>query len=138
MSVYNHLAKLLLNQEVDLGNVKAMLLDGNAAFDATHTDIDQVSNSGAWEVYGNGWAQGGPALTNVSTSIVSTDDAVLTADDVSVTATGGPIGPADAVVFYDASSGKPLAFYAFGGSETAGETTPFKLRILSGLFALVS
>lgn len=134
--LYNHTTALIAGQTVDLDNLKVMLLDDDSAFDATDTTIDAVSNTGAYEVFGNGWTEGGETLTSVTATTVTTNDALIDADDVDVTATGGNIGPAYAAVIYDATSDKPLKHIDFGQAWTAGETTPFKLRILAGLFNL--
>lgn len=125
VSVYNHTTAQFLEQSVDLTNLKLMLLDDNAAFNATDTDIDAVSDTGAYEVDGGGWTTGGETLAGVAVTTVTTNDAKLDADDVDVTATGDDIGPADAAVIYDATSGKPLAYVDFGASITAVEGASF-------------
>lgn len=124
ITLYNHSTKLLANKEVDLTALKVMLLDNNGAFDATDTDIADVS---ANEVDGGGWTTGGETLSNVAVTTVSTNDAKLDADDVEVTATGGAIGPAEYAVIYDSASGDLIAFIDFDGAKEAGETTPFKI-----------
>lgn len=134
VSIYNHTTALIAGQVVNLANIKAMLLDASASFLATDTTIDAVSNLGAKQVSGNGWTIGGETLTSVAAATVTTNDALIDADDISVLATGGNIGPAYAAVLYDATSNKPLKYIDFGQAWTAGETTPFKLRILAGLF----
>ncbi|MCW5695774.1 MAG: hypothetical protein KIS96_03455 [Bauldia sp.] len=125
VSVYNHTTALFLDQSVDLNSLKLMLLDDSASFDATDAHVDDVSDSGGFEVDGGGWTTGGETLTSVGVTTVTTNDAMLDADDVDVTATGGDIGPADAAVIYDATSGKPLAYIDFDSSITAVEGTNF-------------
>jgi hypothetical protein len=124
---YNHTLKLFLNQEVDLSNIKVILLNASGTFTATHTATTQVTNSGAYEVSGNGWDAGGELLSSVAASTVTTNDAKLDADDLSITATGGDIGPAENAVVVDATSGKPLYHISFGEAKTAGVGTPFNL-----------
>lgn len=131
VSLYNHTAKLFANAEVDIDNLKFMLLDDGAAFDATDTSIDDVAGADtpprANEVSGSGWDAGGELLDNAAVTVTNTNDAKLDADDIEVTATGGPIGPAEYAVVYDATSGNVLAFYDLDGAKEAGETTPFKV-----------
>lgn len=124
ITLYNHATKLLANKEVDLTALKVMLLNTSGAFDATDTDITDVSTN---EVDGSGWTTGGETLANVAVTTVSTNDAKLDADDVEVTATGGAIGPAEYAVIYDSASGDLIAFIDFDGAKEAGETTPFKI-----------
>lgn len=130
---YNHTRKLVANGEVDIANLKAMLLndDSVALFDPTDTSIDQVAGVDtpprANEVSGNGWTAGGEALASAAVTTVNTDEAKLDAPDIAVTATGGAIGPAESLVIWDATNGFPLYFVDFGQAETAGETTDFKV-----------
>lgn len=89
--------------------------------------------SGPNEVYGNGWPAGGPTLANVTeTQAAITDatvnDAMIDADDVVVTASGGSIGPAFKAQVYDHTNEYPIAFIDFGGTQSAGDTTDFKIR----------
>ena len=83
------------------------------------------------EVYGNGWTQGGETLANVTVTVVTTNDTMLDADDINVTATGGPLPPSPAyagVLYDDTDSGDaPLAYIDFGQDLQAGETTAFKV-----------
>ena len=127
---YNHTAKRLLNKEVDLANIKLMLLDNTASFTGAHTSVDQVAGAAsphrAKEVYGNGWAEGGEQFANLAVTIVNTDDAKIDADDISKTATSGPIGPAYKGLILDGTNLFPLWFVSFGQLEEAGENTDFK------------
>lgn len=122
ISLYNHTPKLFANGEVDLTAIKLMLLNNSATFTAAHTDISSISGN---EVSGSGWSSGGELLSGVAVTAVTTNDAKLDADDVSVTATGGNIGPAYKAVVYDATGSFPLAFIDFGGSQEAGNGTAF-------------
>jgi hypothetical protein len=127
VSQYNHTAKKFANKEVTLTTLKFMLLNDSATFNATHTQLTQVTNAGTYQVSGNGWAAGGPTLANVAVSVVAPNDAKLDADDISVTATGGSIGPAYKGVLYDDTDANdaPLLFIDFGGAQTAGVGTSF-------------
>ncbi len=127
MSLYDHTVKLMVNKEVTLTTLKVKLLDNTATFSAAQTTVASVDGSGAKEVSGNGWAAGGPTLANVAVTQVTTNDAMLDADDVSVNASGGSIGPAYAALVYDSTSNKPLIYIDFGQSQSAGATTDFKI-----------
>ncbi len=131
---YNLAAKKLLNKEVTLTTIKFMLLNNTATFDATNTTLAQVAGvlSGGHypnEVYGNGWTEGGETLANVAVTTVTTNDAMLDADDINVTASGGslPSSPAYKGLLYDATGTILLAFVDFGNDMQAGDTTAFKV-----------
>ena len=129
ISRYNHTLKKLLNKEVTLTTLKVMLLSSSASFTASHTALTSVNNSGAYQVSGNGWTAGGITLASVAVTVVNTNGAMLDAADVSVTASGGTIGPASAAVIYDDTdaSDAPLFYIDFGGAESAGVGTDFKI-----------
>lgn len=131
-TLYNGAAKKLANKEYDFTGLKVMLLDAEYTFSAAHVGLDQVLTGASpdAEFYGNGWTQGGETLTNVTVSTVTTNDAKLDADDVSVTASGGDIGPVTQAIIYDATSSPTdlLLHIAFGQAETAGVGTPFQFQ----------
>mgnify|MGYP000205017885 CR=1 FL=1 len=140
ISRYNHTVKKLLNKEIDYTTLKMMLLNNSATFTATNTTLDQVAGANtpprANEVSGNGWTTGGIALASVTVAIATTNDANIDATDISVTATGGSIGPAYKAVIYDDTGDVPLWFIDFGQVEEAGETTDFKFIFnAAGIFA---
>lgn len=110
VQLYNHTTKLFANGQVDVDNCKVMLLNSSGSFDATHTNISSISGN---QVSGNGWASGGVLIGNGAVTTVSTNDAKFDGDDISVTATGGSIGPADYACIYDATGSYPLAFITF-------------------------
>jgi hypothetical protein len=133
MSLYNHVPKLFANGDITKTTLKVELLSNTATFTATHTAKTSVDNGGSYEVYGNGWPQGGPtigsvAVTQVAISDGTVDDAKIAGNDVIVTATGGLIGPAYKALIYDATSNYPIIFVDFGGGQSAGDTTDFKVR----------
>lgn len=119
ISLYNHTAKLFANGDVSLAGLKFMLTN-NYTFAATETAL---TNATAAEVDGNGWDTGGEAIANAAVTTVTTNDAKLDGDDISVTATGGAIGPADGGVIHDGTY--PLAYVDFGEEKTADTGTPF-------------
>ena len=131
VSIYDHTAKLFANKEITFGTLKVQLLNNSAMFGAAHTLLTQVNNSGAHQVSGNGWPVGGQTIASVSVAKVTTNDARLDGADISVAASGGAIGPAYKAVIYDDSmtnpADAPLFFIDFGGAETAGVGTDFKI-----------
>lgn len=137
ISRYNHTAKLLLNKEIVYTTLKAMLLNATATFTASHTALTTVTNAGAYEVSGNGWAVGGETFGSVAVTVVDTNDAMLDAVDITKTASVGSIGPAYSCVVYDDThvSDAPLWFIDFGGVKEAGVGTDFKITLnASGLY----
>lgn len=131
---YNHTAAKLLTLDIDANaaNFKVELLSSSATFTATHTTKSSVDSAGTYEVYGNGWTQGGMALASVTVTTVNTDETMFDAADVSVTATGGAIGPAYAALLYVNEGGggtyTPLFFIAFGEAKTASEGNTFNVN----------
>lgn len=126
---YNHSLKLMMNKEIVYTTLKCMLLDNNAVFDATDTTLADVLAGAATEVSGNGWDAGGEPLTGEAITTVDTDGVMLDANDLSIGATGGSIGPAYAAVIYDDSHADdaPLFYVDFGGLQEAGDGTDFKV-----------
>lgn len=98
---------------------------GGAAINTTGTQsgVHSRYSQGSYEVSGNGWTPGGMLLTTVTASIRSTSGAALTCDDLSVTATGGDIGPAYGCTIRDASTELMLWNIDFGQAEQAGQET---------------
>lgn len=132
---YNHTIKKVLGGEVALPQCFFMLLNNNAVFNGAHTLLTQVAGAlSVNEVAGNGWPIGGEAMP-LSASIVDTNGGLLDAVTVSLTATGGPIGPAYKGLIYDkqAVDKTPLWFTDFGGSQSAAETVDFTFTTPAGL-----
>jgi len=111
---------------------------GGAAIDTSgaQSGVHTAFHIGSYEVSGNGWAPGGEALSSVSVSTITTNDALIDADDVSVTASGGQIGYAFGHVYYDCLTGRVLKHTDYGESWRAGDGTPFKINIPNGLYNL--
>jgi hypothetical protein len=113
--------------------VNLILLDNDAAalFDATSVDADAMI--AAHEVSGNGWTTGGVAVANLATVQVG-NDSKLTADTVSVTASGGSIVAKAAILaeFPDPEV-RPIAFIDFGGTKTATAGNAFAVSWPSGI-----
>jgi hypothetical protein len=124
MDFYNHTRKLFAAGEVNEANLKVMLVGASYTFAATETALTAITSA---EVSGNGWTAGGETIANAAITAVGAD-AKLDGDDISVTATGGEIGPATALVVVDATSSKPLFHYAFPSTQSAGDGTPFNVN----------
>jgi hypothetical protein len=124
ISLYNQAAKVLANSEVDLTALKLMLLGAGGTFTAADAAIADVDTD---EVFGSGWDEGGEAVAGAAVTTVTTNDARLDANDVSVTATGAAIGPAENAVLYDSANDLLLCHIAFGEAKTADEGTPFNV-----------
>ncbi len=122
VSPFNHTLTILLNQDVDLAALKWMLRTGGT-FTASHTAMASLDGS---EVSGNGWDVGGELLTP-TISIFNTNGASIDFADVSETATGGTIGPTTEGVIYDDTNDFPMFWIDYGGSESAGVGTDFKI-----------
>jgi hypothetical protein len=111
-SFYNHTTKLLFEESLQSETLKLQLLSSSAVFDATDTTLAEVNNSGAYEVYGNGWAQGGVTLGSVTVATASTNGVSFDAANVSQLITGGDLGPISAyVVSATTLSNSPPLFY---------------------------
>ena len=125
VSLYNQAAKKFANKEVTFTTLKLMLLNNTATFTAAHTAVSSLSSN---QVSGNGWAAGGVTLTTVAVTLVTTNGAMLDADDISITATGGDIGPAYKAVLYDSTTNDVLLFIDFGEAKQAGTGTPLLVQ----------
>lgn len=114
---YNHTAKMLQPGGVSTSDTwLVILLDSNAVFDADHTTIAEATNSGAWEVFGNGWSEGGEEITNVSGEISGDSGGAVTADDIRVKIFGGDLGPFDFYLL--CANGVPLSFVTLTAPKT--------------------
>jgi hypothetical protein len=126
VSLYNHTAAKFGEGSFKEGDTyKLMLLNSSGTFTGANTVVGDVS---ANEVSGNGWDAGGETLGSVAVTTVTTNDAKFDAADVSVTATGGAIGPAENAVIVDTTDTSALvAHIAFGEAKTADVGTDFKV-----------
>jgi hypothetical protein len=126
ISLYNHSAKRFASGENAEGDTyKAKLLTA-ATFNATHTTLSATGGTEVANAYG--YTTGGAALANVAVTTVTTNDAKFDADDVVWSASGGSIAAAYAILYNDTDANDPpVAFIDFGGTETAGAGTDFRL-----------
>ena len=126
ITLYNHTAQLFASGANIAGDTYKVKLFTAVTFDATNTTLAGVG--GTETTTGTGYTAGGPALTNVTITTVTTNDAKFDADDVTLTASGGSITASYGVI-YNATdvNSPPLAFIDFGGSQSAGSGTDFKI-----------
>ncbi len=101
---------------------------------ATHTQLADITQIAA----GSGYVSGGPtvAVTGSETGGTYTlsQDATVT-----ITASGGSVGPFRYVVFYDDTvAGDPLfSYFDYGSSITLADTETFNIGAASTLFTVV-
>ena len=126
VNLYNHTAQRFASGANAVGDTYKVKLLTAATFDATDTTL---SDTGGTEVANaNGYTTGGATLANVAVTTVTTNDAKFDADDVSWTASGGAITASYGILYNDTDTDDPpVAFIDFGGSESAGDTTDFRI-----------
>lgn len=134
ISVYNHTAAKFADGSFAVGDTYKVKLLTAATFDATHTTL--AATGGTEVANANGYTTGGVALTGVAVTTVTTNDAKFDANDASWTAAGGAITASYGILYNDTDTNDPpLAFIDFGGSESAGDGTDFKvIWNASGIF----
>jgi hypothetical protein len=126
VSLYNHTAALFASGANPTTDTYKVQLLTAATFNATHTTLAAVG--GTEVAAGNGYSTGGATLTGVTVTTVTTNDAMFDANDVVWSATGGSLAASYAVLYNATDSGSPpLVFIDFGGTESAGAGTDFKM-----------
>jgi hypothetical protein len=125
ISLYNHSAQRFASGANAVGDTYKVKLFTAATFDATHTTL---AATGGTEASNTGYTAGGATLANVAVTTVTTNDAKFDADDVTWTATGAALEAAKAIIYNDTDADDPpVAFIDFGGTESAGAGTDFKI-----------
>ena len=139
---YNKFPEYFGDNTIDLdagaGNPKAELYNSTHVFTATHTQRSDVSANAL--ATANGYTNPGQNLTS-PTWVEASGVITLDAADNTWSASGGSIGPADDCVLYSDLATAPVDAlnYSidFGGSETAGDGTDFKITFnASGIMTL--
>ena len=126
ISLYNHTAKLFADGSNAVGDTYKVKLLTAASFDATHTTL--TATGGTEVANANGYTTGGATLSGVTVTTVTTNDAMFDANDASWTAAGGSIAASYGILYNSTDTNSPpLAFIDFGGSQTAGDGTDFKI-----------
>jgi len=126
ISLYNHTAARFASGANAVGDTYRVKLLTAATFNATHTTL--AATGGTEVANANGYTTGGPALTGVTVTTVTTNDAAFDANDVTLTASGGSIAAAFGIIYNDTDTDDPpVAFINFDGTETAGDGTDFRI-----------
>lgn len=76
--------------------------------------------------FGN-YTTGGITLANVTWTVASSGTCTFDADDVIVTASGGDFSAAAGALYRDGATDPLMIHYDYGGTQTAGDTTVFKI-----------
>jgi hypothetical protein len=127
ITLFNHTAQKFANGSNAFGDVYRITLYSAFTFDATAT-TKAAAETGATQLpTANGYIQNDEILANV-TVWQNGNDAYFDADDVVWTATGGAIAAIGALIYNDSDTNDPpVAWIDFGGTETAGDGTDFKI-----------
>ena len=107
----------LAEKKIDLSGTLKILLS-NAAPTATHGQKSQITEISA----GHGYSAGGPAVT-VSSSSQTSGTYKLVCADVTITASGGSIGPFRTATLYDdaATNDELVGAWDYGSSITLAD-----------------
>ena len=125
ISLYNHTAKRFADGSNAVGDTYKVKLLTAATFSAAHTTL---AATGGTEASNAGYTAGGATLSGVTVTTVTTNDAAFDANDVTWTASGGALDAAYAIIYNDTDTDDPpVAFIDFGGTESAGSGTDFKI-----------
>lgn len=126
ISAYDHTATRFAsgaNSSSDAYKVKLLTA---ATFNAAHTTL--VATGGTETAAINGYTAGGVALTGVSVTTVTTNDAKFSANNIALAAVGGPITAAFGILYNDTDlDDPPVAFIDFDGSKTATAGLAFNI-----------
>jgi hypothetical protein len=126
ISLYDHTAKRFAEGSNAIADTYKVMLCTSATFTAADTTLAGITKTEV--ANGNGYTTGGAALSNAAVTTVTTNDAKFDADDVTWTASGGSVTASYAILYNDTDSNDPpLAFIDFGGSQSAGDGTDFKI-----------
>lgn len=133
-SLYNNAIDSIISGTVGLDTLKLTLLTSAASFLETHTTLDQVTNSGAYEVSTSGWPAGGLLMTGVDKE--NTGPTVnYKADNLYRVIITETLTARYAVVYDDGSVDQtPIAFLDFQAEKTIVKNTELVLSFRSGNF----
>lgn len=129
-SLYRDTLANLLAGEINKSGLKIALLDSTASFTAAHQTFDEVTDSGAKEVHGNNWNEGGVSLSGVVFETYGgLGNVRLKLNDVSRTVAGGSV-TASAALIYDSTHPDKLAvcYIDFESERSAEQGMAFKFN----------
>ena len=126
ISLYDHSAKRFADGSNSTSDTYKLMLCSTATFTAANTTLASITKTELTN--GNGYTTGGATLASVTVTQTG-NDAAFDASDVTFTASGGSIGPAAYAILYNDTdtNDPPVAFIDFGGNQTAGDGTDFKV-----------
>lgn len=133
---YQCLSRDLANQVHDFSpnstNVLKVALTNTAPNVSTHQVLANISEISA----GNGYTAGGNSVGTISQSISGGVVSIRGSNDVTVTATGGTVGPFQYAVLYnssvsnDAATANPvIGYWNYGSPVTLNDGEPFTLDL---------
>lgn len=110
--------------QFNFGSDTLKVLLTNTAPVATNSQYSDIS--AAQVANGNGYTTGGSTAT-IASWTNSTGTSTLTLNNVTITASGGTIGPFRYAVLYDSTSGKLLGYFDYGSSITLNSGDTFSV-----------
>jgi hypothetical protein len=130
LSLYSHTVNRFSSGANAVSDTYKINLYSAFTFDPTATTKAAAEVGATQLATANGYTQDSKALTGVAINIVTTDDSVFTADNVSWSASGGDIGPATHALLYNDTDtdDPPVLCFAFGEAKTANTGTPFNIN----------
>ena len=140
VTVYNHTAARFASGANAEGDTYKMNLYTVLPANLTAT-TKAAAESGATQLStANGYTQDAKIITGVAVSIITTNDAMFDANDVSWTPSGGNIAAALGMVYNDTDTNDPPVFRVdFGGTITAVPGVDFVVQWnASGIFAITA
>jgi hypothetical protein len=103
----------------------------NVATHAVRADATEIAA-------GNGYTSGGVSIANVGSRSGGTF--TLAGSDVTITASGGSIGPFRYVVLYNDTPTSPadplIAYWDYGSSITLADTEPFTIDFVASVLTI--
>lgn len=131
ISLYNHTRRRFQDGSNAAGDTYKLILCTAATFSGANTTLAGITYTEV--ANGNGYTTGGATLQNVTIGTINTDESTFDADDVSWTAGGSPLSASYALLVNTTDTNSPpVAHIDFGGTQTAGAGTDFKVVWNSG------
>lgn len=120
---FEDLGKGLINMSTD--TFKVILVTSSYTFNSSHNELADITGE---LTSGNGYTTGGATIANPTWAFAS-GVTKYDGDNVSWSASGGAIGPVTGAIIYDDTStgDKLMCYMDFGGEQTAGDSTDFKV-----------
>lgn len=129
ITLYDHTVSKFADGSFAAGDTYKINLYSAFTFTASDT-TKAAAETGATQLATNfGYTQDTKTLGSFAISIITTNDAKLDAADVTWTASGGDIGPAQYALVYNETdtNDPPVFFIDFGQAETATDGTDFRI-----------